>query len=64
VDEDALWASELKVRRLLDRVKATRRIRKNFPGRYPEAVPLDVPPWHFAEADDEEMVLTGLKASK
>ena len=58
--EDELWAAGMDIAELLAKVKECRRKRR-WPGRFQTAQPLDVPPWFFREADDETLVLEGLK---
>jgi hypothetical protein len=52
VSEDDLWAGEQLVRRCLDLVAECRRTKK-WPGRYPAAVPLELPTWYFPKDEDE-----------
>lgn len=61
VGEDELWAAGVDVRDLLAQVKECRRKRR-WPGRFETSQPLDVPPWFFAAAEnDETMILEGWK---
>lgn len=56
LNEDVLWAGEVKVRQALAVVKACRKTRK-WPGRYPNECGLMLPTWEFPN-DDEEEALT------
>jgi hypothetical protein len=59
LDEDQLWAGAEVVGELLARVKECRRLRR-WPGRDEGAQKLDLPPWIYDDAKDEEMALMGL----
>ena len=50
--DDDLWAGEDQVRQALDRVAECRRT-KRYPGRYPEALALELPGWLFPKDENE-----------
>ncbi len=56
LNEDILWAGEVRVRDALELVAACR-TRKRWPGRYPDEQPLALPSWEYP-ADDIELELT------
>ncbi len=53
LNEDVLWAGEVKVRQALATVAACRKARK-WPGRYPGELALALPVWEFPSEDEEE----------
>ncbi len=59
LNEDALWAGEVKVREALSRV-ATCRKQKCWPGRYPQAVELMLPGYAFPSDDETDAAIRGL----
>ena len=52
LDDDMIWAGEETVRTALARVAECRKS-KRWPGRYPEALPLQLPKWHYPEDENE-----------
>jgi hypothetical protein len=55
LNEDHLWAGEVKVREALGRVADCRK-RKCWPGRYPQAVELMLPGYAFPTEDEEDAI--------
>lgn len=62
VDDDALWAGEVEVADLLAKVAAGR-FSDQWPGAYPEEVPLELPAWAAPGNDDAGLDALGLEAT-
>jgi hypothetical protein len=53
VTDDQLYAGEEAAKKAL-RVVAEARHKRRYPGRYPKALPLDLPPWCWPEGEQGE----------
>lgn len=56
LNEDVLWAGEVKVRQALETVRACRKAHK-WPGRYPNEIGLMLPSWDFPTDDETDALM-------